>query len=1261
MQRDDSTVVINGNVDWDTFEDIESYVSQGASSVFEWVIPTVLWESFCAPTSRDAALLRRSRASVSEEYRGVSGFYEGTESELIERSHLSTEGGEYESISGLLEDINPKFFPASLTPPDQQVPPRHYATLSEEITALEEAISEEKDAVETSECLLSNPEAAFLYEEERADLVRIRNVLSYSVEAGTRRKDELVNKRTEVIESLDQRIEDWQEEIDRLESRAKPYLDLETVDDVEGLVADVQALEADLESVRDEQPLSMVSDSLVTQFNEIEQRALFLSDELQQSRAEFAEAELEQMLTSVRNSFLDVAQRVKAAQENGDALDSPQTLLEEIAALRGEIKSVRESPHASNAPESRVNDITQYETRLDEYEAYIEEKTWFDSEIEAHADALTRLREDAEPYLNFDRYLREPQRATLTTKIHPLVTELKELDEEADFSVLSGADQRQLQELQTEVGSVRAHLKEYNSAFVRQQREESADLFSDIGPSDLDLTKEQQRAVIRNGIYNQVIAAAGTGKTLTLTTRVAYLINAQCIDPNRILVVTYTREARTEMQERLADHFGITDVEVRTVNSFGQKLLQNAQDGYVDLVDEDEQVNLIEQTIRNARNDEDSEFLKHYYEFLVHFDDVYFDEAAFETKKEYVQARRDENYVTLKGTEVRSRAEKLIADFLYTHQVDYRYEDRATWAETDPEKAGYNPDFYLPAYDVYIEHWGVDESGSVAPWFSWSSEEYREKMQWVRQQFTAAEYKLIDTYEFEHETDRLKQALRHRLAHHGVELDRMGFEELVETAFEYEHREGWIKKQFQSFIENAKRFDVMPDDIKANLSPQNPRQYHFGHCGIQLLQEYALYLTRNGLIDYTDQIQDAVELIQKHPSRYKTQYDHVLVDEFQDIGAGKLELIQELTGQDAANLFAVGDDWQSIYSFQGAAVQYFTEFDEHFGEPVRTDLTANFRSPPSVINSGNDLIKHNSKQLEKTVRATVDSDAAPHVHTLRGYKDRFYDYVRRVRRYTVTLVREYIAAGADPSEIMVLCRYDGARPFLDEIKQGLQSQEIPYVGKSESDQYRGATGQAVDGVSVYAVHQAKGREAEHVILVDAAEGPYGFPPNERDNELLRPVQPLGIGGIEEERRTFYVAVTRAKRSLDLLTRANQESRFLEEIAEHTEVIDTGQVEPLDDVGDRMTVEVKVEELSDPWRKQHQRGILADKYGGAARFISWKSDLPPTLEEDEWYHLSDVLVDEYNDEKELVISSEQAVTHLPDGPQEPKTAKLPNRT
>lgn len=961
---------------------------------------------------------------------------------------------------------------------------------------------------------------------------------------------------------------------------------------------------------------------------------------ISRKREEYYQRKFSNGVSDIKEDLQNIRYALTPAKSHGHTITQDKE-----AEFRGQIAELRDAISSLRAYSPKAGKLDPLWARTDDIEAYIDAKVAFDSRIDSVESQVSSLEEAATPYLNYEEYLTENSRSQITHMTDKAIVAIETVQDEIDFEELSSPDQNRLSEASATVSEIEQHLTDYNKRFVAHEIDQYGYLFSNIGPDDLDLTLEQRRAVIRNGTYNQVIAAAGTGKTLTLTSRVAYLIESQDVNPSDILVITYTNPATDEMSERLSDQFGISDVPVKTIHSFGRELIQETQDGFVESIDPHEKRNFIDEQIRDARRDDSSTFLDHYYEFLVHFDDVYHDETDFETRKAYVEARLEQTYVTLQGTKVKSRAEKLIADFLFIHQVTYRYEDRATWAESGTEKAGYTPDFYLPDYDMYIEHWGIDESGSVAPWFSQSSEEYRDKIKWARQQFTETEFTLTETYEFEHEANRLRQVLRHRLAHHGVALDKLAFEELVDTAFEYEQREGWIKSRFGSFIENAKRFEIKPEDITAQLSEENPRQYHFGHCGVYLLREYVLYLTRNGLIDFEDMIHDAVDAIQQNPTEYRDRYEHILVDEFQDIGKGELELIRQLSGEDGARLFAVGDDWQSIYSFQGAVIDYFTDFTTYFGDPVRTELTANFRSPPTPIEAGNHLIDQNSNQVDKTVRSTRDHDHTPRVHILRGYQ--FYDYVRRVRLYAVNLVREYLAAGAKPNDIMVLCRYDDAVPYLTEIKDGLQSQEIPYVGKS--DQYRGPDGSAERGVSVYSLYQAKGREAEHVILVHAAKGPYGFPSDRREDELLDPVKPLDVGGIQEERRGFYVAITRTKETLDFLTRAEKQSQFLTEIDEYTTSVDAGQVQPLEDIGERMTVIVEVDRVLDPWTKQHQRAILADRYGGSARFVSWASTEPPTLESGEWYRLSAIKVSKFKGEKELVWTDESTLKHLPSAP------------
>lgn len=851
-----------------------------------------------------------------------------------------------------------------------------------------------------------------------------------------------------------------------------------------------------------------------------------------------------------------------------------------------------------------------------------------------------------ELYRNCDRYLIRDFKERFDGDLTALESKLTTLQNEIEIDRIPDPDRARIHELDQWLTDTREFLADYNETFVEREIHAHDDLFTDINDVGHDLTLAQRRAVVRNDSYNQVIAAAGTGKTLVLTYRIAYLVNKRGIDPNRIVALTYTKKATEEMADRLEREFGITDVEVRTLHSFGYRIARKAADRHLDPVDSSTVESIIQDIIRMETEADDSAFKRHYYAFLVHFDDPSLDETDFETKAEYVAARREQSYTTLRGETVKSQAEKMIADFLFTHQVEYQYESLAEWAETDPEKGAYTPDFYLPEYDVYIEHWGLDKDGEVAPWFSWTTEEYREKLYWAREQFENHDYELVETYEFEREAGQLERALESRLRNAGVPLDQLPFEEFIESVFDYNAHERTIIETFQEFITRAKQYELAPDEIPARLDRGNPRQYHFGQCGAIMLQRYNERLAENDLIDFADMISRAAEAIHDNSDRFRSQYDHILVDEFQDISPSQLRLLQAFVdGETDIRLFCVGDDWQSIYSFRGAEVEYFVDFSEYFERPTTTRLTANYRCPETVLEAGNALIANNATQIEKEVVAATDRDTTPQLHTLDGYSDR--EYVGRVRRYTADLVENCIESGSAPADVMVLCRYDAGAPYVRELKAELERRQIPYDGKN--DAYRTGRSYVPDGddsgVDVFSIHQAKGREAKHVIVMHVATGIHGFPSLEDVDELIAPVVDMEVDKIAEERRLFYVALTRAEEDLHVLTRAEHRSPFVDEVEEFfSEDAAIARVDGYE-VGDRIDVTARVQRLwDDVHPKQHQAGLLEDQ-SGTRKFVSWRSDEPPTVVPNLWYQFEDLRIDEYRDEIRIVLDRETTATRI----------------
>ncbi|KDE59893.1 hypothetical protein EL22_15025 [Halostagnicola sp. A56] len=314
-------------------------------------------------------------------------------------------------------------------------------------------------------------------------------------------------------------------------------------------------------------------------------------------------------------------------------------------------------------------------------------------------------------------------------------------------------------------------------------------------------------------------------------------------------------------------------------------------------------------------------------------------------------------------------------------------------------------------------------------------------------------------------------------------------------------------------------------------------------------------------------ISNAVDAVVEDPDRFRDQYDHLLVDEFQDVSLGQIELLQAFTdGDDAPHLFCVGDDWQSIYGFRGAVIEYFVDFEEYFGSAAITELEETYRCLETVLEASTDLIANNADQIDKDPIACSGRDTTPRVHTIAGTDDR--QYAIRVGEYAATLVEEYLEARSDPNDVMILSRYDSGADFVNRVTSALEDRGIPYDGKDDADSFRPPdtprAGRGADdgGVSVFSAHQAKGREAPHVILLHVAAGADGFSPDVRNDELLDLARDVRASEGTEERCLFYVAVTRSESTLDLLTRSGEESVFLEEIGAHvsrpTGVADPGR-------------------------------------------------------------------------------------------------------
>ena len=287
---------------------------------------------------------------------------------------------------------------------------------------------------------------------------------------------------------------------------------------------------------------------------------------------------------------------------------------------------------------------------------------------------------------------------------------------------------------------------------------------------------------------------------------------------------------------------------------------------------------------------------------------------------------------------------------------------------------------------------------------------------------------------------------------------------------------------------------------------------------------------RQCAIDFHDLINEATNHIGQ--GNWTSPFDYVLIDEFQDISDGRMALARALDRPDQA-YFLVGDDWQSIYRFAGSHVGLIHQCDEHLGHTQRRDLTKTFRFGDGILGPSTAFVQRNPEQTQRNLEAhRQDSDEGITVIASRDAEDGL--------NRALGLIRE--TDDGEDASVLVLGRYLASRKALG--------------GRRDSRS---------GNVEFSTVHSAKGREADYVIVLDLRDGRYGFPCRVEDDPLLEIVLPPVHGrgfSHAEERRLFYVALTRARRGTHLVTDPNRPSQFVRELLKQSpEIRQLGELRP----------------------------------------------------------------------------------------------------
>lgn len=666
------------------------------------------------------------------------------------------------------------------------------------------------------------------------------------------------------------------------------------------------------------------------------------------------------------------------------------------------------------------------------------------------------------------------------------------------------------------------------------------------------LTREQARAVICCDNRVQVIAAAGSGKTSVMVARAAYAIATGLTTADRILLLAFNKDAAAELQQRVETRLRTQEIpsgalRAATFHSFGLSLIGHATGAKPRLapwLDDRDGAPMVGHIVDELR-DKSPAFRYQWDLYRLVFartaDSPEGAPAEWWDRQTDVAGHR-----TLRGDTVRSQGEKMIADWLYLNGVAYDYERAYTHPVADSEHAQYRPDFYYPDIDVWHEHWALGRDGRPPRDFVG----YAEGMEWKRGVHASYATTLIETSWADIIDGFGFGPLEDDLRAFGVELDWDPDRPTPGTR-PVEHEE--LARLVRSFMGHVKSNGFTRADLERRLIGQDTgfsryRSRLFLDLYWQIHAEWERRLADENLVDYEDMLVRAAELLERGLA--SSAYDMVLVDEFQDSSSARARLVKALVHGRPAYLMAVGDDWQSIYRFAGSDVSVMTEFERIFGPSEQRRLQTTFRSTQIITDVASAFVSKNPRQIRKTVRSVHGAGGAP----IRLASVTATD-PRRVDGELAWAVEKYLNHLDARIERGDIVAGPGGRISVDVL--GRYNSERGLLPRSWSPRL---------DVTFRTIHRAKGLEADYVLIPKAVDGTYGFPSRIQND----PVLDLVMAGLDpypfsEERRLLYVALTRARQEVAILTVAGKESPFV------VELLKEGLIEPVAPDGQVRTV------------------------------------------------------------------------------------------
>lgn len=699
---------------------------------------------------------------------------------------------------------------------------------------------------------------------------------------------------------------------------------------------------------------------------------------------------------------------------------------------------------------------------------------------------------------------------------------------------------------------------------------------------------EQARCIAEVWNDVQVTARAGSGKTATTVNRTAFLVKHCGIAPSEILLLAFNRDAAKEISDRLNILLGNDAPQAMTFHALAYGLVHPEEE----LIYDDDINGLVKsKTVQYVIDSylQDQHWRKKIETFML----KYFREdwekivsgGYHKTPEEMVNYRRSIPHVGLDGKYYKSFGEKRIANFFFEYDIPYQYERNFWWRETN-----YKPDFTIAVQDpilkgIVIEYFGM--TGDMA----YDKQTADKRVYWEKNK----EYLYLEVYP----EDQIDVEIMPVLKKYGLIVSKL-------TDIEIWHR---IKDRavddfsqiISQFIGLCRKSMISPVALmelaKAKKGYLSDLQLELLRIVWKLYEAYVKSLEEQNQEDFDGLLMRAVHVIESGSVRWMRKsgsgnlsaLKYLFIDEYQDFSLLFYNIISAIKkGNKSFKLFCVGDDWQAINGFAGSDLRFFNDFSHYFIDSIQLKITSNYRSKRKIVSVGNQVMKGYGEKS----RAVQHLDGEVWVADLNTFTPNDFEMVNyRGDSVTPVLVRLVYSFVKNGQKVALLCRRGSGLPWYTpyDTKRGkFHSDFLIAIKEALPEEYRSSV------VHMDTVHSFKGKEEDVVIVMDAVDRSY--PLMHPSNVFFEVLGRSAADIVLEEKRLFYVAVSRAKEAMVLLTEAGLTSPFLPASISN---IDLKSLEsPVKDKSSRYFVRVKGKstyEIKSQLRASKYQWHPAEKY------------------------------------------------------------------